>query len=84
MLLKDIVERFFLETVSIVYELIRVYHTEIVEVNLEKLITLRRLSKELESATKSEIIALQAQPAIFQGRRGFGNNGTSINRSSVT
>ena len=51
MLLKDFAERFFLETVSIVYELIRVYHTEIVEVNLEKLISLQRLSKELESAT---------------------------------
>lgn len=61
MLLKDFAERFFLETVSIVYELIRVYHTEIVEVNLEKLISLQRLSKELESATKSEIIALQAR-----------------------
>ena len=65
MLLKDFAERFFLETVSIVYELIRVYHTEIVEVNLEKLISLQRLSKELESATKSEIIALQARNQKF-------------------
>ena len=65
MLLKDFAERFFLETVSIVYELIRVYHTEIVEVNLEKLISLQRLSKELESATKSEIIALQARNQEF-------------------
>ena len=65
MLLKDFAERFFLETVSIVYELIRVYHTEIVEVNLEKLISLQRLSKELESATKSEIIALQARNQQF-------------------
>ena len=65
MLLKDFAERFFLETVSIVYELIRVYHTEIVEVNLEKLITLQRLSKELQPATKSEIIALQARNQQF-------------------
>lgn len=65
MLLKYFAERFFLETVSIVYELIRVYHTEIVEVNLEKLISLQILSKELESATKSEIIALQARNQQF-------------------
>lgn len=65
MLLKDIAERFLLETVSIVFELIRVYHTEIVEVNLEKLITLQRLSKELQPATKSEIIALQARNQQF-------------------
>ena len=65
MLLKDIAERFLLETVSIVFELIRVYHTEIVEVNLEKLITLQRLSKELQPATKSEIIALQAHNQQF-------------------
>ena len=65
MLLKYFAERFFLETVSIVYELIRVYHTEIVEVNLEKLISLQILSKELESATKSEIIALQARNQEF-------------------
>lgn len=65
MLLKDIAERFLLETVSIVFELIRVYHTEIVEVNLEKLITLQRLSKELQPVTKSEIIALQARNQQF-------------------